>query len=81
MSTFMDHIHRPEAPTRSYADHVLDAAQAAYDRQDPQWFCRLPTEHLTFLWGVACSASGLECDDEVYDALAERGFFEEAPRL
>lgn len=56
---------------------LLDDAMAAYDREDQEWFNALPTESLTFLWGIACAdVSGAAWDDEVYDALAPRGYFD-----
>jgi hypothetical protein len=63
--------------TVSKAATIIASADAAYDREDQAWFDALPTESLTLLWGVACAnISGASWDDEVYDALAERGWFD-----
>lgn len=56
---------------------LMTAANTAYDAENTAWFEALPTEDLAALWGVACtSPGGASWDDEVYDALAERGWFE-----
>jgi hypothetical protein len=56
---------------------LLTDAMAAYDREDQGWFDAAPTDVLAFLWGIACSdVSGAAWDDEVYDALATRGWFD-----
>ncbi len=55
---------------------LLDGATAAYDREDQAWFDALPTDALTFLWGVACTSLTAAWDDEVFDALASRGWFD-----
>jgi hypothetical protein len=55
-------------------------AQAAYDQDDRKWFYDAPLDHLAVLWGIACAnLSGASWDDEVFDALAERGWFDEVP--
>lgn len=65
----------PEPLPKSAA--LMADAGAAYDREDRAWFYALPTDRLAFLWGVACAnPTGTAWDDEVYDALAERGWFE-----
>lgn len=51
-------------------------AQAAYEREDQAWFDSAPLDHLAVLWGIAC-ATGAAWDDEVYDALDKRGWFDE----
>lgn len=55
-------------------------ADAAYDREDQAWFNAQTTEALTALWEIACDIinRGAAWDDEVYEALAARGFFEGA---
>jgi hypothetical protein len=61
----------------SKAATIIAGADAAYDREDQAWFDALPTESLTLLWGVACATlAGASWDDEVFDALAKRGWFE-----
>lgn len=57
---------------------LQDEADKAYFAQDKGWFESLPTEDLTALWGVACSTEGGSWDDEVFDALDRRGWFERA---
>ena len=65
------------APAPSKASVLLADAMAAYDREDQAWFDALPTDVLAFLWGVAVAdLSGAAWDDEVYDALASRGWFD-----
>ena len=65
-----------DTETVSKAATIIAGADAAYDREDRAWFYALPTESLTLLWGVAvANVSGASWDDEVYDALAERGWF------
>jgi len=65
-----------DTETKPKSAVLLEDAMAAYDREDRAWFYALPTESLTFLWGVACAnISGAAWDDEVYDALAVRGWF------
>jgi hypothetical protein len=51
-------------------------ADKAYLTLDQAWFNALPDIDLGVLWGIAC-AQGAAWDDEVYEALAARGFFEE----
>jgi len=65
----------PDTPFVSKAATIMTGADAAYDREDQAWFDALPTESLTLLWGVAV-ATGASWDDEVYDALASRGWFD-----
>jgi hypothetical protein len=65
----------PDAPSK--AQVLLADATAAYDREDQAWFNAAPTDTLAFLWGIACAdVSGAAWDDEVYDALASRGWFD-----
>lgn len=60
-------------------DALLRAAEAAYDREDQGWFNSQTTEALSFLWSIACDITlGASWDDEVYEALALRGFFEDS---
>lgn len=56
---------------------LQNAADKAYDAENVAWFEALPTEDLTALWGVCCAnINGASWDDEVYDALYPRGWFE-----
>lgn len=54
---------------------LIAEAEKAYDAENVAWFEALVTEDLTALWGVACVAE-VSWDDEVYDALDKRGWFE-----
>jgi hypothetical protein len=63
--------------TTSKVATLITEADKAYDAVDQAWFEGLPTEDLTALWGVAC-ATDVSWDDEVYDALDKRGWFEQA---
>lgn len=63
-------------PTKSKIQVLEQRAQVAYDKDDRRWFYDQPLANLTALWGVACAA-GAAWDDEVFDALAERGWFDE----
>jgi hypothetical protein len=54
---------------------IQQAAQQAYDREDQAWFDSLPAIDLGVLWGLACTES-VSYDDEVFDALAKRGWFD-----
>ena len=59
------------------AQRLIKNADAAYEREDQGWFYAQPLDTLTFLWGIACaSVSGASWDDEVYDALAARNWFD-----
>ena len=59
---------------------LLEDAEAAYDRDDRDWFYNQTTEDLEFMWSIACDINrGAAWDDEVYDALAERGYFKDQP--
>jgi hypothetical protein len=64
---------------------LQNAADKAYDAENVAWFEALPTEDLTALWGTICATlSGASYDDEVYEALYKRGWFEtevKAPAL
>lgn len=56
---------------------LLTEAEAAYKDEDQEWFNRLPTETLTELWERCCNIYTMPSwDDEVYDALAARGYWE-----
>jgi hypothetical protein len=65
----------PASPT------VIKAAYAAYDAEDREWFYNQSTETLEALWVICCRVNdgllGAAWDDEVYDALAERGYFKD----
>jgi len=54
-------------------------ADAAYEREDRAWFYALPTKALETLWAQVSGPNTFDAagpwDDEVYDALAERGWF------
>ena len=56
---------------------LFAAADAAYDQDDRAWFYGLSTEDLLVLWDSVSGANFIDAegpwDDEVYDALAERG--------
>lgn len=53
------------------------AADLAYDRDDHAWFYAQSTSDLMTLWALCCDINTMPAyDDEVYDALAERGHFE-----
>lgn len=54
---------------------LMAEAEKAYDAETRAWFEELPTEDLTALWGIAC-VSEVAWDDEVFDALDRRGWFE-----
>lgn len=54
---------------------LMTEADKAYEAENVAWFEALATEDLTALWGVACVAE-VPWDDEVYDALDKRGWFE-----
>lgn len=66
-----------EVPSVSKVAQIQTLADAAYDRDDRQWFYNAPLDYLCVLWGIACANPfGASWDDEVFDALAERGWFE-----
>jgi hypothetical protein len=66
------------AETVSKVATITASADAAYDKDDREWFYNAPLDHLAVLWGIACAnISGASWDDEVFDALAARGWFEE----
>jgi hypothetical protein len=54
---------------------LMARAEKAYAAENRGWFTALPTADLAALWGVACVTEA-PWDDEVYDALAARGWFE-----
>lgn len=55
-------------------------AGKAYDGGDFEWFNNAPLDHLAVLWGIAC-VQDAAWDDEVYDALDRRGWFEDEENL
>ena len=55
---------------------LVAEAEKAYEAENLAWFEAQPTEDLTALWGVACAAEA-SWDDEVFDTLAARGWFEQ----
>lgn len=59
-----------EGADKAYA---LDTGNA---RDNYAWFYAQPLENLTALWAIAC-VQGAAWDDEVYDALAALGWFED----
>jgi len=68
--------------TKSKVQLLQERAQRAYDDETPDrdqgqaWFDSLPDIDLGVLWGLACS-EGVAYDDEVYEALYRRAWFEE----
>ena len=65
----------PETPSKVAA--IRARADAAYEKDDRAWFYNAPLDHLAVLWGLACATmAGASWDDEVFDALAARGWFE-----
>jgi len=70
--------HRAAPPKLS--DEVYEAAEAAYDREDQAWFNAQTTETLVAMWALCRDwTTAPSWDDEVFDALAARGHFDEAP--
>lgn len=57
---------------------LMTAADTAYDAENQAWFEALPTEDLTALWVACAIIGGASWDDEVFDALDKRGWFEAA---
>jgi hypothetical protein len=56
---------------------IMAEAEAAYDREDQGWFDALPTETLAAMWVLCCDLATMPSwDDEVYEALYPRGYFE-----
>jgi hypothetical protein len=71
-------IEVTEQETVSKVAAIETLAEAAYERQDQAWFDNAPLDYLAVLWGAACAnLSGASWDDEVFDALAKRGWFDE----
>lgn len=58
---------------------LMAEAEKAYDAENQGWFDALPTEDLTALWGIAC-VTDVSWDDEVFDAVAPRGWFDQPVR-
>lgn len=69
---------------RHAGEDLFSLADGAYERQDRAWFYSLPTEKLVQLWGAVSAENFLTpagaWDDEVADALAERGYFDKTSR-
>lgn len=63
---------------RASAPALFAAADAAYDRDDRAWFYALPMADLLVLWDSVSGFNFIDMegpwDDEVYDALAGRGY-------
>ena len=63
---------------------LVDAANDAYDRQDQGWFFAQSTDALVTLWnlvaGINMFTPAGPFDDEVYDALDARGWFDAQAR-
>lgn len=57
---------------------LMTAADTAYDAENQAWFEALPTEDLIALWVACANIGGASWDDEVFDALDKRGWFEAA---
>lgn len=58
------------------SERLVRDANAAYDDENREWFYAQETEDLVYLWSICCDINqGAAWDDEVYDALAERGHF------
>src|SRR3982750_827185 len=65
------------APPATVPASVLADAERAYDRQDQEWFNALSTETLAAMWALCTDIGTLPSwDDEVYEALYPRGYFE-----
>lgn len=65
--------------TDSKVTDLQDRADVAYEAEDQAWFDALPDADLGVLWGLACAGpmgTGVSYDDEVFDALDKRGWFE-----
>lgn len=67
-----DEDEAPKVPDALYAE-----AEAAYDREDQEWFNSLSTEHLVAMWALCITINAPSWDDEVYDALAARGHWDQ----
>lgn len=70
----------PAAELRSANAELFAAADTAYDRNDWNWYENLSEAELVVLWdsvsGDNLFAPAGPWDDEVFDALAGRGFFD-----
>lgn len=52
-------------------------AERAYDEEDQSWFNALGNLDLLALWELCCDIETMPAyDDEVFDALAARGYFD-----
>lgn len=64
---------------RSENTVLFAAADAAYDAEDRDWFEGLSEPELLTLWASVSGENFLEMegpwDDEVFDALASKGYF------
>jgi len=62
---------------RAQRPDLFAGADAAYDREDGDWFYALSEADLVVLWDSVSGLNFLDAegpwDDEVYDALAEKG--------
>lgn len=80
-----NHTRWEETATKTLTpeqERLADAATDAYDRHDQAWFGNQPTTDLAALWdlvsGINTFTPAGPFDDEVYDALAARGWFDQA---
>lgn len=64
-------VARAKEKAAQYPD-LVSAAEAAYDRQDDAWFDALTVEDLEILMPIAAAIGSY--DDEVFDALARKGY-------
>jgi ssDNA-binding Zn-finger/Zn-ribbon topoisomerase 1 len=69
-----------------YGEDLFGAANAAYEANDQLWFNNLSTNDLMILWNAVSGenfATGIQTygwDDEVYEALADRGVLAQGSR-
>jgi hypothetical protein len=72
---------REDHVTPSKVQVIEARAAKAYESDNPDrdkvqaWFNALPDVDLGVLWGIACT-QGASWDDEVFEALDQRGWFE-----
>lgn len=56
---------------------ITTRAAVAYDAEDQSWFNALGNLELLALWELCCDIETMPAyDDEVFDALAARGYFD-----